>query len=296
MANKVPRILVTGASGLLGRAVVKVLKAKEWDVVGVAFTRVGSGLIKCNLTDSEAVSALIEKVKPDIIIHAAAERFPDVVEKKYKETQLLNVKASAHIASVAQQHGSKLLHISTDYVFDGTSPPYKCNDKCNPLNKYGQTKLHAEQAVLRECPGACILRVPVLYGPVERLEESAVTCLFSALKSREPTTVSHHDKRCPAHVNDIAHIMYDLISLIMKGKTLDGIFQWSGKEKLTKYEMTLTMSRIFSLPHDHITPSYSAGSLRPYDPEMDVSRLTDLGISHHTNFEDGIKECLSPWL
>ncbi|XP_045606288.1 methionine adenosyltransferase 2 subunit beta [Procambarus clarkii] len=296
MSSTVPRILVTGASGLLGRAVVRALKEKEWDVVGIAFSRVGPELIKCDLTNPEAVSTLINKEKPDFIIHAAAERFPDVVENKYEETLLLNVKASGHLSSLAHQHGSKVIHISTDYVFDGTSPPYKANDKCNPLSKYGQTKLDSEEAVLRECPDACILRVPVLYGPVERVDESAITCLLSALKNSEPKTVSHYDKRCPAHVRDVAGIILDMISLSLKGETVNGIFQWSGREKLTKYEMVLIMSEVFSLPHDHITPSYTPGELRPYDPEMDVSRLVDLGISHHTRFEDGIKECLSPWL
>lgn len=296
MLDKVPRILVTGASGLLGRAIVKILKEGEWNVVGVAFSRVDSGLIKCDLRNQESVSALIEKEKPDVIIHAAAERFPDVVENKYEETCLLNVKASGHIASLAKHCGSKLIHISTDYVFDGTSPPYKVDDECNPLSKYGQTKLDSERAVLTEYPAACILRVPVLYGPVERLEESAVTCLLSVLKNSEPKSVSHYDKRCPAHVSDIARILYDMIALMMKGKTISGIFQWSGIEKLTKYEMILVMSQIFSLPHAHITPSSTPGALRPYDPEMDRSRLTELGISHHTNFKDGIKDCLTPWL
>lgn len=65
-------------------------------------------------------------------------------------------------------------------------------------------------------PDACVLRIPVLYGPVEKLEESAVTCLLSILKSKEPKAVSHHDRRCPAHVRDIAHILADMIALIAK--------------------------------------------------------------------------------
>lgn len=77
---------------------------------------------------------------------------------------------------------------------------------------------------------------------------------------------------------------------------MKGVYQWSGREKMTKYDMILTMARVFSLPHDHLTPSLTPSPIRPYDPEMDVSRLTDLGISHHTKFEDGVKECLAAWV
>ncbi|KAK4318418.1 hypothetical protein Pmani_010576 [Petrolisthes manimaculis] len=296
MSDKVPHILVTGASGLLGRAVVKVFKEKKFNVTGLAFSRVGPGLVKCDLTDHEAVTSLLEKVKPDVIIHSAAERFPDVVENKYEETRLLNIKTAAHIATVARRIGSRVIHISTDYVFDGTSPPYKPEDKCNPLNKYGITKWESEKAVLAEVTDACILRIPVLYGTVERLEESAVTTLLKTLKSDAPQSVSHHDQRCPAHVNDIAHILADMTALIWKGDKLQGIYQWSGRQKMTKYDMILTMSRVFSLTHAHLTPSHTPSTIRPYDPEMDVTRLTDLGISHHTNFEDGVKECLAVWV
>lgn len=296
MSSQASQVLVTGASGLLGRAVCAVLREKGYAVSGVAFSRAGPGLIKCDLTDQEAVKDLIEKEKPNFIIHAAAERFPDVVEKKYEETRLLNIKTAGHIASVAHRIKCRMIHISTDYVFDGTSPPYKVGDKCNPLSKYGLTKMESEEAVLAAAPDACVLRIPVLYGSVEKLEESAVTCLLSVLKSKESKAVSHHDRRCPAHARDIALILADMIALIAKGQNLSGTYQWSGQEKLTKYEMTLTMARVFSLPHDHVTPSTDASPLRPYDPEMDVSRLTDLGISHHTKFEEGIKECLSQWL
>ncbi|KAK8404709.1 hypothetical protein O3P69_007753 [Scylla paramamosain] len=296
MCNPACNVLVTGASGLLGRAVCAVLRKAGHAVKGLAFSRAGPGLIKCDLTDLEAVRLVIEKEKPNFIIHTAAQRFPDVVETQYEETRILNIKSAENIASLAHQIKCKMIHISTDYVFDGTSPPYKVGDKCNPLSKYGLTKLESEEAVLAAAPDACVLRIPVLYGPVERLEESAVTCLLNILKSREPKAVSHHDQRCPAHVRDIAHILADMIALIAKGQNLSGIYQWSGREKLTKYEMTLTMARVFSLPHDHVTPSMDASPLRPYDPEMDVSRLTELGISHHTKFEEAIKECLSAWL
>ncbi|KAG0714421.1 Methionine adenosyltransferase 2 subunit beta [Chionoecetes opilio] len=113
MCHPASRVLVTGASGLLGRAVCSVMRGAGHVVTGVAFSRAGPGLIKCDLTDQEAVRLLIEKEKPNFIIHTAAERFPDVVESKYEETRLLNIQTAAHIASVARKDkdGKKQLQL-----------------------------------------------------------------------------------------------------------------------------------------------------------------------------------------
>ncbi|XP_042223014.1 methionine adenosyltransferase 2 subunit beta-like [Homarus americanus] len=264
MCDKVPRILVTGASGLLGRAVIKVLKEKEWKVVGIAFSRVGPGLRRCDLTNEEDVSTLIKEEKPDVIIHAAAQRFPDIVENKYEETVLLNVKTSALIASIAHEIGCKMIHISTDYVFDGSAPPYTVEDKCNPLSKYGQTKLDSEQAILTEVSSACILRVPVLYGPVERLEESAVTCLLGILKSKEPKSVSHYDKRCPAHVHDVAHILCDMITLMMKVKLeMLGEYERGVNRRILFKKYGIKKSTIYDIIH-------AKDKLRPKAKKIDT--------------------------
>ncbi|XP_042862640.1 methionine adenosyltransferase 2 subunit beta-like [Penaeus japonicus] len=298
MSEVAVRVLVTGGSGLLGRAIMKVFTEINWNVVGTAFSRVGQGLVKCDLTDSSSVEALIEKEKPDFIIHAAAERAPDAVENRYEETRKLNVAASGHLAALAKRCGSKLIYISTDYVFDGTSPPYRETDACNPLNKYGQTKLDGEKAILEEDPSACVLRVPILYGPVERVDESAVTCLLPLLQLKASKKVSHYEKRYPVHVRDVALILRDLVKAITKDREIKGIFQWSGKEQLTKYDMIVAMSRVLSLPHDHIAPdpSPAPGAPRSYEARMDSSRLESLGISYHTDFDVGIKECLTPWV
>jgi len=294
-----PKVLVTGASGLLGRAVLKVLKTRGMETLGLAFTRVGEGLIKCDLKDSKAVVALFEKEKPDIIIHAAAERSPDKVEADFEGTKKLNIDVSKHLATIAKARGCLLIYISTDYVFDGTNPPHKVTEQPKPLNKYGQTKLEGEIAVLQTCPSAIVLRVPVLYGSVERLDESAVTCLLPLLKAMEqPKPVNHYEKRYPSHVNDIAKILADLIDAVKQDNSNNGIFQWSGQEQMTKYDMVVAMAEALSLDHSHLKPDSnpSPGATRPYNSHMDTSRLEWLGISHHTLFREGIKDCLQSWM
>lgn len=104
-----------------------------------------------------------------------------------------------------------MLYISTDYVFDGENAPYDPDDDTKPVNHYGRTKLAGEQAVLQVQSKNIVLRIPVLYGPVENLEESAVTVLLKNLLNLEtPTKISDYEIRRPSHVDDIAQICYQI--------------------------------------------------------------------------------------
>lgn len=176
------RVMVTGASGLLGRAIMKAFSdAPNWQVLGLAHSRVSGDLQKVDLLDFEETKRVVETFKPHLLIHSAAERRPDVVSQNPEATQKLNVGTTEFLGNVIDSLNKDLekpshfmLYLSTDYIFDGTNAPYKPDDPPHPLNKYGETKLEGEQAVSC-CQGNLILRVPVLYGDVEYLSESAVT-------------------------------------------------------------------------------------------------------------------------
>lgn len=172
----VKKVLITGASGLLGRAILKEFSNFDgWEALGLAFSRAQGGLRKVDLKNKDEVNYVIQEFQPNVVIHAAAERRPDIVEKNEEESTKLNVTATRIIAEASAKSNAFFLYISTDYVFDGCSPPYKPNDKPNPLNKYGQSKLDGENVTLEFLPNCGVLRVPILYGPVEYLHESAVT-------------------------------------------------------------------------------------------------------------------------
>ncbi|KAA0192981.1 hypothetical protein HAZT_HAZT002626 [Hyalella azteca] len=257
------------------------------------------GLEKVDITIPSQVKAVLEREQPNCIIHAAAERAPDKVENKYDETRNLNVTASENLATLARSVGSRIIYISTDYVFDGSHPPYRVDDVPEPLNKYGITKLEGEKAVLAGHPDAAVLRVPILYGPVEYLDESAVTTLLRTVQASDtPTTVSNYEKRYPMHVAAVADIVCQLVTKLLQNPSLNGIFQWSGQEQLTKYDMCVAIAEVLSLQHSHITPDNkpAPGAPRPYDSRMDNSRLEELNISAHVPFKEGIRECLQEWV
>ena len=177
------RVMITGASGLLGRAVMQQFSNSDcWEVLGLAHTRAANNLKKLNLLDFDETKRVVEDFKPHVIIHCAAERRPDVVENDEELASKMNVGVTKVLAKAVNSLNQELeisehfmLYISTDYVFDGTSPPYQPLDEPNPLNKYGKSKLQGEKVMQFYHPDGGILRVPILYGKVEYLKESAVT-------------------------------------------------------------------------------------------------------------------------
>ena len=200
------KVIVTGASGLLGRQVVQEL-SNEFSVIGTAFTRATGSLFKLNLLDYEQTEEFIKTHNPNIIINCAAERRPDVAENNNTGTLLLNATVCQDLTRLSIKYSFYLIHISTDYVFDGTRPPYKESDEPKPLNFYGKSKLAGEQEILKNIDSA-ILRVPVLYGPVIDNSESAINILLDILKnSTKSVGVDHHQPRYPTNVLDVAKVL-----------------------------------------------------------------------------------------
>ncbi|XP_058852088.1 methionine adenosyltransferase 2 subunit beta-like isoform X1 [Acipenser ruthenus] len=293
------RVLVTGAKGLLGRAVYKEFQDNDWYTVGCGYSRARPRFEKCNLLDADAVRAMIQEFQPHVIVHCAAERRPDVVESQTDAAIQLNVSAAGNLAKEAGV--SFVIYISTDYVFDGRNPPYDVNDTPNPLNLYGKTKLEGEREVLRNNMGAAVLRVPVLYGDVEKLEESAITVMFDTVQnSTDLISIDHCQQRFPTYVKDVGRVCRQLAESRLQDPSLRGIFHFSGNEQMTKYEMACAIADAFSLPSSHLRPitetPVESGALRPHNPQLDCSRLENLGIGHRTPFKQGIKECLWPFL
>ncbi|XP_066502718.1 methionine adenosyltransferase 2 subunit beta isoform X1 [Hoplias malabaricus] len=294
------RVLVTGATGLLGRTVYKEFQNNDWDALGCGYNRARPRFLRCNLLDEDAVRSVIQDFQPHVIIHCAAERRPDVVEHHTEAALNLNVHACATLAKEAA--GIFLLYISTDYVFDGRNPPYGENDAPNPLNMYGKSKLEGEREILRHCPGAAVLRVPILYGEVEKVEESAVSVLWDRVQEgAESCTIDHCQQRFPTYTSDVARVCRNLAERALQDPSIRGIFHYSGKEQMTKYEMACAIADAFNLPSSHLIPlteqPTGAGAQRPQNAQLECSRLELLGLSiEPTPFKTAIRDSLWPFL
>ncbi|XP_034436890.1 methionine adenosyltransferase 2 subunit beta-like isoform X2 [Hippoglossus hippoglossus] len=249
------KVLVTGATGLLGRAVCREFENSSWLVIGTGYRRARPRILRCDLTDEDAIRRLLHKYKPDVIVHCAAERRPDVVERHTDAAVNLNVNATSTLAKEAAVCGAFFLYISSDYVFDGRNPPYGEDDVPNPLNVYGRTKLEGERETLRHCPGAVVLRVPVLFGEVESVMESAVTSLWVKVQeATESCTLDHCLQRFPTDARDVAAVCRKLSERARQDPSLRGIFHFSSNEQMTKYEMGVAIAQAFQLPSNHLIP------------------------------------------
>ncbi|KAI9254649.1 RmlD-like substrate binding domain-containing protein [Sporodiniella umbellata] len=290
------KIIVTGASGLLGRQVVKAFENAGHEVVGTAFSRSTEKLIKLDLTDAEAVKNFIQKQQPQVFVHCAAERRPDVAERDQEAARSLNVETPRNLAEICKSSGVMLIYISTDYVFDGKNPPYNVDDKPNPLQFYGRTKLDGEEAIRSVFPQAVILRVPILYGETEYNGESAVNILIDTVRSEKAGQVDNVGERYPTNVADVARVLKDLaVKKIEKNQEVVGTYHFSAQDPKTKYQMCETFAKILGVSIDHLTPQNtvdpSASVSRPDNSHLSVSRLQAEGVdTHFVNFDVWFQE------
>lgn len=277
------RVIVTGASGVLGSAVHEAFKTTGVDVLGLSYSRAREGLEQLDLTRKEDVENVFSQFKPDWVIHCAAERRPDVAEKDPESAQRLNADVPAYLASLSKSLKFKLVYISTDYVFDGTSPPYTPSSPTNPLQLYGRTKRDGEVSVLAvDSAKVIVLRVPVLYGPAPKNSDSAINILLDVVQDRsgKKYNMDHYATRYPTNTIDIANFLVGLTAL----KTpIPPILHYSSDEPFTKYEICLTFAKILGCPHDHIIPNAEAPSgadatTRPRDCHLYTRETEDLGV------------------
>ncbi|XP_031133516.1 methionine adenosyltransferase 2 subunit beta isoform X1 [Sander lucioperca] len=299
MVPAAPSVLVTGATGLLGRAVLKEFQSSGWLVSGTGYRRARPRLLRCDLTDEDAVRALMQQLKPDVVVHCAAERRPDVMERHTEAAVNLNVHATSTLAKEAAVCGAFLLYISTDYVFDGRNPPYGEDDSPNPLNVYGRSKVEGERETLRHCPGAAVLRVPVLFGEVESVTESAVTSLWLDVQNVSEVSLDHRLQRFPTDTRDVAVVCRKLAQRQRQDPSIRGIFHFSAKEQMTKYEMAVAMATAFNLPSNHLIPlteQLAAATPRPINSQLNCCRLEQLNLSVEPRaFTSAITDCLWPF-
>ncbi|KAJ1807379.1 hypothetical protein LPJ75_004816 [Coemansia sp. RSA 2598] len=290
MSGAKPKLVVTGASGFLGRQVVAEAKSRgTFDVIGLSFTRARDGLQKLDLTDEQAVREFFAREKPQAMVHCAAERRPDVAGNDPEGTRRLNVQVPGMLAREAKSCGTFLVYVSTEYVFDGNNPPYDVDDEPNPINFYGQTKLEGERATLEANARAAVLRVPLLYGRVEYEGESAVSVLLGpARDTSKVTQVDAVQMRFPTCTDDVSRVLMDMVDIDAKATDEDrrvrGVFHASSTQPMTKYEMCVFFAQALGIADtSHLEaatgqPS-SAGSVqRPKNTQLSNRSLEKIGI------------------
>jgi dTDP-4-dehydrorhamnose reductase len=260
------RILVTGSNGLLGQKIVYALKSRE-DTELIA-TSVGenrliskAGYVYRNLDVTRAgeVMEVLSEYKPDSVIHTAAMTNVDACETEKESCLKLNVEAVRHLSEACAAHDIHLVHLSTDFVFDGKSGPYREEDIPNPLSFYGRSKLEAEKILQSSSIRWAILRTIIIYGIADNMSRSNVVLWAKgALEKGQQINVVDDQFRSPTLAEDLAEAC---ISASLK--QAQGVFHVSGREIMSIFDLVQKVAGFFGLDKSLIRPVKSADLKQP---------------------------------
>lgn len=288
------RLLVIGASGLLGSKIIGQAKGK-FEVFGSCNPAVDgcstSGLEPLDMCSESDVSRIFKELDPDIVILAAAMTDVDGCEKNPGLAESVNALGPSIVAKACMEFGARLVHISTDYVFDGNKRDrYVETDSTNPVSIYGSSKLHGEQVVLAELPTASVARTAILYGwnPI-KTKSNFVTWVLRKLRNEEKATLFNDQWISPTFADDLAGALIGIV-----GKSASGIWHVSGPDCLDRPTCGRMIAEVFELDENLIIPVPSSSvplpAKRPTYSCLDSSRVEKLLNREMMTFEEGLRE------
>lgn len=264
-------LLVTGATGLLGRKTVQQARG-GYDVIALRRQDV-------DIRDAAGVLRVLGEAKPDAIVHTAAMTDVDGCEIRHEEAWETNLLATGHLLRAAMEAGAYLVLLSTDYVFSGEEGPYRESDPPGPaLSVYGRTKLAAEELVLDRLPGAGVARASLLYGYEAGTRPNFVTWLVEHLRQGRKATVVTDQIGSPTLADNLAQMV-----LAMVAHRTAGVVHAAGPEWVTRYEYALRVARCFGLEERLIqagkTKDLKQAAKRPRHSGLIIERVQkELGI------------------
>jgi dTDP-4-dehydrorhamnose reductase len=289
------KILITGSNGLIGQKLLVLLTSKTENQV-IATARGANRLPaypnytyhSLDITDPVQVEQVMALEKPDYVIHTAAMTNVDTCELEKQTCWQLNVKAVEYLAEACLKHNSFLLHLSTDFIFDGEHGPYTEEAAARPINYYGESKLAAEQILLQSNIRWAIARTVLVYGIAHDMSRSNIILwVKKSLEEKKPIQVVDDQWRTPTLAEDLAMAC----NLIIRQEA-QGIFNVSGKDLLTPYQMALQTADYFKLDASLITRADSSTFTQPARRPLKTGLIIDKAIRELTyqplSFSEGI--------
>lgn len=275
------KLLVTGAAGMLGHALVGQLQSCH-EVVGV-------DIQEADLRDAAAARQLLEAHKPEVAIHAAAYTNVDDCETNPSLAWGVNAHATLHVAQACRAVGATMVYISTDYVFDGSKKdPYSEDDAPNPINVYGQTKLRGEQHVQETLDRYLILRTSWLYGPHGK---NFVDTIRRLSLERNELRVVDDQRGSPTYT---AHMAAAISKLVEKQQY--GLMHLTGSGQCTWFEFSQHIVHLCGRDHVRVSPISSAEAgrpaKRPTNSVLKNARFAQAGFSPLASWQDALTEYL----
>jgi len=271
------RILITGASGLLGHRTSQLALEKDHKVYAIYKEhKISLGIpVQLDLTDREKLLQVIPQCKPDAIIHTAAYTNVDDCEVNRDLAWKVNIEATKHIAMASTGINSHLIYVSTDYVFDGEKGFYIENDDPNPINYYGYSKLKGEEFVRQYAEEWCIARPSVIYGWAPVHKQNFATWLLNNVNQGKEVRVLTDQYVSPTLNTNLAEMLIEIAE-----RKVTGILHTAGSTRVSRCEFALRLAEVFNLNNDLIKPAKMDEMLwkakRPRDSSLNVSKALAL--------------------
>ena len=293
MSDIQKKILLTGANGLLGQKTAEVF-AKETDhellladLAGRAEEPRKYSYISLDITNKEKVKSVVKDYKPDIIINAAAYTNVDGCETERELSWKVNVDAVKHLIIASRYNASKIIHISTDYIFDGVKGGYDEDSTPNPLSFYGKSKLASENALFASGVSSAVIRTMIVYGNGKNVRKNFALWLIDKLGNNQPVKIVDDQFGMPTMVDDLG---LALVRIVDRERT--GIYNVCGSEYLSRYEFALKLADVFEYDSGMIEPIKTAelqqAAARPMNSSFLLLKAeTELGLKT-LNVTDGI--------
>jgi len=288
-------ILVTGSNGLLGQKITAaVLAGRQFNLIATSKglnrfeTTGGYQYETMDILDPENIRRVVEKYRPDTIIHTAALTNVDKCHEQRELADRLNVEAVQSLADICTAFDIQLVHLSTDFVFDGAAGPYDEEGVPNPLSYYGETKLRAEEVVKNSNCKWAIVRTIIVYGIVsEKSRSNIVLWAKEALEKGEPINVVNDQWRMPTLAEDLAEGC-----LLIAEKGAAGVFNISGNDMMSISELVGRVAVFWKLDSTLIreisSASLNQAAKRPVKTGFILDKaMTQLGYAPHS-FEEGL--------
>ncbi len=289
------KILITGSNGLLGQKLVKLLSSNQ--EVNLLATSKGENRIfsiggyryeSLDITNKNEIDNLIDTFKPNAIINTAAMTDVDACESNQKLCWDLNVNAVKYLIEASRRNNSHLIHLSTDFVFDGKNGPYSETDEPNPLSYYGNSKYESEKLLQASNIKWAIVRTIIVYGIGENMSRSNIVLWAKeALEKGSPLTIVDDQFRAPTLAEDLAEGCW----LIAK-KEAEGIYHLSGKDAMSIIDLVYRVADFYKYDKSIVTPisssSLNQAAKRPPKTGFILDKAKkDLGYHPHS-FEEGL--------
>lgn len=295
------KIFLAGASGLVGSNVARVAARRGHEVTAAAgrwgepipgATRV----LHIDLADEPATQRAVLDLFPDAIVNAAAISEPAACEADPARSRALNVELPAALARLAHHLGARLVHLSSEQVFDGTRAPYRVNDPVSPVNLYGRQKVESEELVARFAPAhAVTVRLPLLGGNSLTGRRSLHERLFATWAAGKRARLYRDEIRQPCSAENVAGIVVELC----ERDDFTGVVHWAGAAPLTRAEMGRRVAEHFKLPAGELIETAlrsddSGGTQRQPDLALDCAVLAGRVKTRQESFDEMLAQLVVP--